>query len=242
MPLTVTLPEVLDAARRSHSAAIHTALPGKVVRYYELDQTADIQPVINIATIDPETDELDSETPPVLPKIPVAFPRGKGFHLSFPLEEGDHVWVICCESAIGNWRLTGTQSDPGDLRRHHLSHAFAVPGAFPIPDLLLDHADPLNEGKMIIGKDGPLEFSKIKISDALIQLGGPDLATLPVALATPLIAYLTQVMAAITAVNSLALTMVPTSATAAAATASSTAIAAAATPNPLIAATMVKAK
>jgi hypothetical protein len=73
---------------------------------------------------------------PKLPNVPVLFPRSAAFSATWPIAKGDTVLVVFCSSAIGNWRESGDVADPGDLRRHDLSHAVAIPGVAPDGDVL----------------------------------------------------------------------------------------------------------
>lgn len=153
----VTLAEVFRANNRALLAGLHTSMPGVIKSYDPETKTAVVQPVIKVPTFDPESGEaLESEELPVLSNVPVQFPRGGGWHISFPLEEGDHVTLIFSEAATGAWRTSGEISEPGDVRRHSLGYPTAFPGAHPDDETLDDDASTsvLTSGKMVIGKDG----------------------------------------------------------------------------------------
>jgi len=48
------------------------------------------------------------------------------------------VLLLFTHDSPAMWRETGSESEPGDLRRHHLSHAVAIAGIAPQTSPLLD--------------------------------------------------------------------------------------------------------
>lgn len=124
---TPTLAEALSAALDARASQIRTALPGVVVEYHRTLQTADIRP-----TVWP-----DGEEAPILPSVPVVWPRGGGGYLVFDLTEdskfvpGDTGLIIVCEADLAEWRRTGEAGPPADAARHHLQNAVFIPGLVP---------------------------------------------------------------------------------------------------------------
>ncbi len=168
----VTLAEVLRANNAALRAGLHTSMPGVIQSYDPETKTADVLPVIKTPLYEPETgDEGEAEDLPVIPNVPVSFPRGGGWHLSFPLEPGDHVTLVFSEAATGQWRTSGEVSEPGDVRRHSLGYPTAFPGAFWDDDVLEDDANEDWEGWLVLGKDGDPTQS-IRIGPDGIEVGG----------------------------------------------------------------------
>jgi hypothetical protein len=157
---------------------LHTALPGRVESYDASKQTCDVLPMIK-RQIPDGSGGYKIEDLPVLPNVPVAFPRGGGgFFMSFPLQKGDFVMLVFCERAIGAWRKKGEATSPGDLRTHSLAGAVAYPGLYPSDGKLEDaHAQ-----NMVLGKDGSTAQIHLK-TDGSVHLGGENGAEF-VALAT----------------------------------------------------------
>lgn len=165
MSRSPTLAALLENVIQSRLASIHTAMPAKVVRYYPDTQTADVQPVLN--NIEPDADGgVISETLPQIPSVPVAFPRGGGGFVSFPMQVGDPVWLIFGERSIDSWMAKSQEGDPGVARYFDLSDAVAYPGAYPQQKNLVN-ADAAN---IVIGFDDGRQIH-IEPGSGNIQIG-----------------------------------------------------------------------
>lgn len=168
MRVQTTLLEAILQVLDSQSADMHTAIPGIVRKYDAENQTADVEPAL--LRVVPAADSSEEEDPrerlPVLPAVPIAWPRAGGFFLHFPIDVGDSVLLVFCESDINAWRASGRVSDPGVFERHVLSGAVAVPGLYP-----RTNTNPSASGTNgRIGKEGG-PFIEFRPSD--IQVGGP---------------------------------------------------------------------
>lgn len=165
------LAELLRLAMRQAQAELHVSFPGRVESYDASEQKADIQPLLQRVIVDADGNELDPETLPILHDVPVAFPRGGGFFLSWPLAAGDLVHVLIVERSIDQFLGgDGEITRPLDFRMHNLSDAVAYPGLYP-RSLALEDAHPENS---VWGKDGG---SHIHIKPGgEIHLGSEDAA------------------------------------------------------------------
>lgn len=146
MPLDVELSEVIRLALDSRAQDIWTSFPARVKVYHAGSETqpptADLEPVIRRPLVRQDGSVIN-EALPVLPSVPIVFPRGGGdsYAITWQLAAGDHVLVHVTTNAIGNWQRTGETSDPGDVRTHALGSCFAVPGAAPNTKPLLQAQD-----------------------------------------------------------------------------------------------------
>jgi hypothetical protein len=132
-------------------------MPGRVKTYYAATQTADVVPVVQ-RPIGMEDGSYELEELPVIPNVLIGWPSGAGYSLVFPLEPGDHVWLIFNEVAIAQWRESGVVSEPGDLSRHDLSYPWAYPGARPVSKVLLD-APASGEAVLVVPPGGSFRVS-----------------------------------------------------------------------------------
>lgn len=135
--IAISLAELITRALESRLGDVWTALPGMIQTYDPATCTADVQPVIK-RPIPTETEELTHEDLPIIPNVPVAFPRGSGgtFAITWPLVPGDHVMLVFTTLAMGQWRTKGIPTEPGDVRLHGLGSCMAYPGIGPDAQLL----------------------------------------------------------------------------------------------------------
>ncbi len=105
------------------------------------------------------------ETLPVIPNVPVVWPRGGGFFVTFPIAAGDHVLLIFSERSFAEWRATGAIGDAADTRAHSLSYPFAIPGVAPDASPIADKV----AGRMVLGKDG--NEAQISIAAGEVKIG-----------------------------------------------------------------------
>lgn len=124
---TPELDELLTLVLDRRLEEVHTAMPGVVTAYDATTQQCSVQPSISLAYED-EVGKRVVETPPVITNVPVAFPRGGGFRLTFPLAAGDEVLLVFSMRSIDRYQTKGGVVDPGDDRRFHLADAMAIPG------------------------------------------------------------------------------------------------------------------
>lgn len=165
---TPTLAQVIERFVRRGVEGIHTSMPGIIQKYDAGAQTAEVLPAVKNVYQDVDGVEVVEDFP-VLPDVPIAFPRSGKYFVSFPLARGDTVTLIFGERSTDQWWGTGRVSDPGDLRRFSLSDAVAIPGGYPSTAPLQDaHAE-----NMVMGRDGG---PQIHITRDALLLGSKDAA------------------------------------------------------------------
>jgi hypothetical protein len=150
--MKATLGRVLAEALDGRLADLHVALPARVERYDPATQLADCQPLIKRPVQGEDAEVV--ETLPVIPNVPVAWPRAGNWFLSLPLSKGDTVLVVFCERSLDQWLERGGIVDPGDLRTHSLDGAVAYAGLYPRKEALADvHAE-----NIVLGQDGGVQI------------------------------------------------------------------------------------
>jgi len=149
-------------------SSVHTALPGRVETYDADKQEADIKPLVRRLITDSDGNDI-VESIPVIPDVPIVFPRGGGYHLTFPIKSGDHVLLVFNESSIDNFMGgSGAEVSPDNFNRFDLSDPVAYAGFYPEAKSLSD-SDP---DDMTLGKDDGVVIH-IK-DDGTINLGSKD--------------------------------------------------------------------
>lgn len=112
---------------------LHTCLPGIIVAFDAEKQTAVVQPAIKrIFTA------LGAVNLPLCVDVPVAFPGGGDFFLTFPVASGDECILFFSERSIDYWYQNGGTQSPSEYRLHDLSDGIAIVGLNSQPHRLAD--------------------------------------------------------------------------------------------------------
>lgn len=120
-----TPPDIFRNSVLSVLNGVNTSLPGIVVDYDASTNKATIQPALNKAY-------LSGPMPmPILENVPIMFPGGSGFNITFPIKKGDYVLLIFCQRSLDLWLSVGGQVTPNDPRKFDISDAIAIPGLQP---------------------------------------------------------------------------------------------------------------
>lgn len=131
-----TLASTIEKGIENRLKDLHTAMPGIIQSFDAAGQTASVQPTIRRIFITRE-EEIDILTPadlPILINVPIVYPRGGGFSLTFPIAPGDECLLVFSERSLDNWHTNGGVRTPSDRRFHHLSDAVAFVGLSSIPN------------------------------------------------------------------------------------------------------------
>lgn len=105
---------------------INTVMPARIVSFDPDSQLASVQPLIDIVMKDGTTKPY-----PVIASVPVEFPSGGGFILTFPISSGDDCELTINQRCINGYIQTGEQRPPEEYRMFHLSDAVARVGIRP---------------------------------------------------------------------------------------------------------------
>lgn len=125
-----TLASNIKQGINSHIKELHTSTPGIIESFDAEKQLATVQPAIKRVFVTREGNKeiLSPSELPLLINVPIIFPRGGGFSLTFPVKKGDECLLTFCERSIDNWHKTGKIEIPGAKRFHSLSDATAFVG------------------------------------------------------------------------------------------------------------------
>lgn len=115
---------------------LHTSMPGIIVEFDAATQLAKVQPAVKRIFKQERTEQvlLVPTALPVLINVPVIFPRGGGFSLTFPVQPGDECLIEFCERCIDDWHETGEVKKPTSKRFHSLSDATCFVGLSSRPN------------------------------------------------------------------------------------------------------------
>lgn len=121
------LNQALIVAMQGWQSGLWTALPGIVQSFDSVAMTVTVKAAIQIRIRDTEG-TYSWETIKPIQDVPVCFPNGGGYTLTFPVKNGDEALLVFASRCIDNWWQTGAVGPQGELRMHDLSDGFAIIG------------------------------------------------------------------------------------------------------------------
>ena len=124
-------PAALTEALTAWQSGLWTAMPGVLLSFDAAKMSAVVQVAIQARLRqNDEAGSISWVSISPLVDVPVVFPNGGGFLLTFPLAAGDEGLVIFSSRCIDSWWQSGGTDNPQmDLRLHDLSDGFFLPGA-----------------------------------------------------------------------------------------------------------------
>lgn len=158
---------LLAAAVENRLKDVHTALPGVVQSFDPERQTAQVQPAIKRIYTTAGPVDL-----PMCLDVPVHFPHGGDFYITWPVTEGDECLLIFSERCIDRWFVQGNTQEPDEYRMHDMSDGFALVGFNSLPKVIEDFQ---TDGIDIRNKD---RSAFAKVADDLIEMNLNDGETL----------------------------------------------------------------
>lgn len=129
------LREAILVALQGWQAGIRTALPGIVQSFNAVEGTVIVQPAINARISKPDK-TVEVVALPLLLDVPVCFPRGGGYTLTFPIAEDDECLVVLSDRCIDGWWEQGDVAIPPSVCMHDLSDGFAIVGPWSKPNVI----------------------------------------------------------------------------------------------------------
>ena len=111
---------------------LRVASPGIVQSFNAKEQTVTVKISIREKRVKPDGTEVWEDIPPLV-DVPVVFPRGGGYVLTFPVQPGDECLVVFGDSCMDAWWQSGGIQNQIDCRRHDLSDGYAILGPWSQP-------------------------------------------------------------------------------------------------------------
>jgi hypothetical protein len=113
-----------------------TTMPGIITKIDLTRMTCSVQVTIQ-GMIEDEKGVITPINISELGDVPIVFPTGGGFTLTFPLAVNDEVLVCFADRCIDSWwQSGGYKNKPMEARMHDLSDGFAIPGPKSLPNIL----------------------------------------------------------------------------------------------------------
>lgn len=169
-----TMRSVLDGRQ----ATIWTALPG-IIQSVDLNaMTCTVQPAIQGVVIDPQNKakRIDVNLP-VLLNVPIHFPRGGSYTVTFPVAANDECLLVFSSRCIDNWWQQGGVQPQYERRLHDLSDAFALVGPFSQATKISNVSGTTaqlrsNDGTQYVEVDLPNKIVRMVTGDSSVVVDG----------------------------------------------------------------------
>lgn len=127
--LSVEPQESLRTVMEGHQAGLWTALPAIINGFDPVAMTISCTPSIQAIVTD-RNGAMSHVTISQLVDVPVCFPHGGGYLITFPIRSGDECLVVFSSRCIDGWWQSGQVAPQTDRRMHDLSDGFAIVGPY----------------------------------------------------------------------------------------------------------------
>lgn len=123
---------------------ILTHYPGKIIEFDPIKQVAKVQ-IMREQYSNTLYTLYEKYDFPVLQNVPVQFPQGGGYCLTFPVKKGDNCLLDFCDKGISHWLNEGTEvigkfssgvPKADYFRSYNINDAVAIVGFNPIPQAI----------------------------------------------------------------------------------------------------------
>ena len=144
---------------------INTCLPGLVVSYDAATRRAKVQAALQMVSAN------GNPVPrPVVADVPVVFPSGGGFSLTFPLAVGDPVLLVYSQRGLRDFKRTHAMSQPGVESFFSYRDAIAIPGFAPVGAWEPEHEIAISSDGIRIKTSGTvsIEASEVTVNGSAI--------------------------------------------------------------------------
>lgn len=149
---------------------INTSIPCIVNSFDKARQTVNVKPVVQLSkSVNGKTEYFEMTE---LINVPVLFPGGAGFSITYPIVEGDECLVVFSQKSYDNWFDSGKVSKAVEdvvSRRHDLSDGIAIVGLRSLPNVVTDFSDTAIEIR------NETNTSKVSIYDEKIDMVSPTI-------------------------------------------------------------------
>lgn len=152
---------------------IWTCMPGIVDSFDPVAVTVSVQIAIKYRS---EQDDGSIVSAPItlLTDVPVEFPRGGGYTLTFPIAQGDECVLVFASRSIDSWWQSGGVQEPVSSRMHDLSDAFCRVG----PQSQARKISGISTTTAQLRSDDGLTFVEIDKTNGVVRAKSPTQITL----------------------------------------------------------------
>jgi Phage protein Gp138 N-terminal domain len=168
-----SLAHALQHSAHQQRLALDNMLPATIVSFDRAHNTATVQPMVS--WVDTEDNATIRRS---LINIPVLSLGGGGFHISFPLKQGDLGWIHASDRDISNFKKgLAQQGVPSTTRSHEFADGMFIPDVYR--QYVINGAD--TSAMVIQSVDGA---TRISISNGNVVITAPTAVTVTTPMAT----------------------------------------------------------
>jgi len=155
----------MQALSNKISNDIRVSIPGIIQSFDPIEQTVSVKIAIRERYIDEDLVITNIEMP-MLEDVPIVIPRAGGYAITLPVQKGDECLLVFSDMCIDAWFSNSGVQNQIESRRHDLSDAYAIIGAYSQPRRLSNYSTDSLEIRNETGS------AKIKLKDNEINLVG----------------------------------------------------------------------
>jgi hypothetical protein len=154
-----------------HGLKLDKLIPAEVMAFDRAQNLATVKPLIMVVDTN---DQTRSRLP--IGNVPVLSLGGGGFHVSFPLKQGDIGWIMAADRDLSLFLQSLKESGPNTFRKHTFADSWFIPDVFR--QYTINAADA--NAMVIQSTDGS---TRISISEGNVNITAPTgvLVTTPLA-------------------------------------------------------------
>jgi hypothetical protein len=141
-------------------------LPARVMQYNRTTNIATVQPLVMLVDVN-DNSRIRNQ----IASAPVLSLGGGGFHINFPLKDGDLGWILAADKDISTFLANLTPAPPNTLRKHRFEDSWFIPDVFR--KYTINGADSAN--MVIQSTDGT---TRISIGEGVVNITAPGSAAI----------------------------------------------------------------
>jgi hypothetical protein len=169
--MTPNIETLVQLGIESHMSSVHVHAPARVTSFDAAKRTCSVEPLVK-RPVTSDEDEVTYEDSAIVDGVPVLYPGGAAFTLTWELAAGDVVLLAYLDFSPATWLAKGAPAEPGDVRQHSESYPVAIP--FYRPSGGAGVVDP---GTRSMGPPGGA--ARIRFEPTFVQVGtGADFVAL----------------------------------------------------------------
>lgn len=115
----------LEQNAENTKSSIRVCMPAEITKFNSDEMTVSARVLIKEKVLTSVNSYIDIEIPEIS-DIPVVFPGGSDFCMTYPINVGDECLLFFADTCIDSWWQSGGLQSQFEMRRHDLSDCFAL--------------------------------------------------------------------------------------------------------------------